>query len=97
MKTRKLSEAIDTQRVKADLAELNRLRRFLINSRTAGYTRWLLDSIDDYVEQITGDRTTLHSEASNLSDSVPSLPVLPAVQFLFGLHTPRAPRSGADQ
>ncbi len=65
-RTRKLSEAIDTLRVKADLVELDRLRSYLIKNRTAGYTRWLLDSIDDYVEQITGDRTTLHGKSSNV-------------------------------
>lgn len=64
-RTRKLSDAIYTQRVKADLVELDRLRSYLIKNRTAGYTRWLLDSIDDYVEQITGDRSTLHGKSSN--------------------------------
>ncbi|MCP3399917.1 hypothetical protein [Bradyrhizobium sp. CCGB20] len=48
--------------VEAELAELDRLRRFLIRERTLGHTRPLIDAIDDYVEQITGDRTALHAK-----------------------------------
>ncbi|MDN3274157.1 hypothetical protein QWJ07_07885 [Frankia sp. RB7] len=63
---RKLGETIDTHRVKADLVELDRLRSYLVKNKTAGYTRWLLDSIDDYVEQITGDRMTLQRKSSKV-------------------------------
>jgi hypothetical protein len=47
--------------VKTDLAALETLRNYLIKSRTAGHSRELIDAIDDDVEQITGDRTTLHT------------------------------------
>jgi len=57
------------ERVEADLKELERLRSYLIKNRTAGYTRWLLDSIDDYVEQITGDRTALHRKSFSVGDA----------------------------
>ncbi|PPQ20545.1 hypothetical protein CV770_03990 [Bradyrhizobium sp. AC87j1] len=59
---RQMSEAIQAERVRADLAELDRLRSYLIKSRTAGYARPLIDAIDDYVEAITGDRTKLHAQ-----------------------------------
>lgn len=48
--------------VKAELVELERLRNYLIKNRTLGHGRPLIDAIDDYVEQITGDRTTLHAK-----------------------------------
>lgn len=47
--------------VQADLAELDRLRSYLIKNRTAGHVSPLIEAIDDYVEQITGDRTKLHT------------------------------------
>ena len=47
--------------VEAEFVELGRLRRYLIRERTLGYVRPLIEAIDDYVEQITGDRTTLHT------------------------------------
>ncbi len=48
--------------VEAELVELNRLRRYLIRERTLGYVRPLIEAIDDYVEQLTGDRTRLHAQ-----------------------------------
>jgi len=48
--------------VKVELIELDRLRSYLIKSRTLGHPRPLIDAIDDYVEQITGDRTKLHAQ-----------------------------------
>lgn len=50
----------------ADLAELGRLRSYPIRARTAGYARPLIDAIDDYVEQISGDRTALHAKSSSI-------------------------------
>ncbi|MBK3663468.1 hypothetical protein JJE66_19865 [Bradyrhizobium diazoefficiens] len=48
--------------VKAELVELDRFRRYLMQSRI-GHTQPLIDAIDDYVEQITGDRTALHAKS----------------------------------
>lgn len=59
---REMDERIRAARVGADLAQLGRLRIYLIRERTAGYARPLIDAIDDYVEQITGDRTALHAK-----------------------------------
>jgi hypothetical protein len=63
-KMRKMDERIRAAHVQADLAELDRLRRYLIRERTVGHTRPLINAIDDYVEQITGDRTTLHAKSA---------------------------------
>lgn len=52
--------------VKAELVELDRLRCHLIKNITLGRTRPLIDAIDDYVEQITGDRTALHAKSSSI-------------------------------
>ena len=52
--------------VEAELVELDRLRRYLIRERTLGYVRPLIDAIDDYVEQVTGDRTALHAKSSSI-------------------------------
>lgn len=46
--------------VKEELIELERLRSYLIKNGTLGHARPLIDAIDDYVEQITGNRTALH-------------------------------------
>ncbi|TYL92009.1 hypothetical protein FXB40_26545 [Bradyrhizobium rifense] len=56
---REMDERIRAARVGADLAELGRLRSYLIRERTAGYARPLIDAIDDYVEQISADRSAL--------------------------------------
>jgi hypothetical protein len=48
--------------VKADLAELERLRRYLIlNMKSHADGRPLIDAIDDLAEKLTGDRTALHA------------------------------------
>ena len=52
--------------VDAELVELDRLRRYLIRERTLGHARPLIEAIDDYVEQITGDRTRLHAKSSSI-------------------------------
>lgn len=54
--------------VKAELAELDRFRRYLMQSRM-GHTRLMIDAIDDYAEQITGDRTALHAKSSGIGPS----------------------------
>ncbi len=62
---RKLDEEAEAERVKADLAELDRLRRYLIfgtQSRRSGNRGKLMAAIDDYVEEMTGDRTRLHDK-----------------------------------
>lgn len=48
--------------LKAELVELDRLRSYFIRSRILGHARPLIDAIDDYVEQITVDRTRLHTQ-----------------------------------
>lgn len=53
---RKIDEEARAKAVEAELVELDRLRSYLIKSRTLGRPRPLIDAIDDYVEQITGDR-----------------------------------------
>ena len=50
--------------VEVELVELGRLHRYLTRERTLGYVRPLIGAIDDYVEQITGDRTTLHTRTT---------------------------------
>ena len=65
-KMRELMKAIAADRVMADLAELGRLRDYLIKARTAGHPRPVIEAIDDYVEQITGDRTALHAKSSSI-------------------------------
>jgi hypothetical protein len=59
---RKIDEGARAKAVEAELVELDRLRRYLIRERTLGYVRPLINAIDDYVEQITGDRTRLHAK-----------------------------------
>lgn len=51
--------------VKAELLELDRFRRYLMQSRL-GHTRPMIDAIDDYAEQISGDRTALHAKSSSI-------------------------------
>lgn len=63
---RQHAEEARAEAVKAELVELNRLRCYLIRERTLGHTRPLIDAIDDYVEQITGDRTALHEKSSSI-------------------------------
>lgn len=48
----------------ADMAELDRLRKYLIFNRRAhgGDAEKLRRAIDDYVGELTGDRTALHTK-----------------------------------
>ncbi|WP_234685298.1 hypothetical protein [Bradyrhizobium monzae] len=54
--------------IAADLAELDRLRRYLILGRRAhgADAEKLRSAIDDYVEELTGDRTRLHAGSSSI-------------------------------
>ncbi|MDN5003795.1 hypothetical protein ACFQZO_23445 [Bradyrhizobium sp. GCM10027634] len=63
---RQLTAEARARAVEVELAELDRLRRYLIRERMLGYTRPLIEAIDDYVEQITGDRTRLHARSSSI-------------------------------
>ncbi|MHC2277552.1 hypothetical protein ACVME8_004163 [Bradyrhizobium diazoefficiens] len=60
---RKLNEQSRAADIAADLAELDRLRCYLIRGRRAhgADAEELRIAIDDYVEQLTGDRTKLHT------------------------------------
>jgi hypothetical protein len=59
---RQRDEEARAKAIETELVELDRLRSYLIKNRTLGYTPPLIDAIDDYVEQITGDRTALHAK-----------------------------------
>ena len=64
-KLREMARQIQDERVAADLAELDRLRRYLIfKSESGGPRESLLSAIDDYVEALTGDRSKLHDHGS---------------------------------
>ena len=54
--------------IAADLAELDRLRRYLISGLRAhgADADKLRSAIDDYVEELTGDRTKLHVGPSSI-------------------------------
>ena len=59
---RKRRELARAEAVRADLVELERLRRYLMFGKKAGEpASELIDAIDDYVQKLTGDRTTLHT------------------------------------
>ncbi|UPT88719.1 hypothetical protein HAP41_0000006475 [Bradyrhizobium barranii subsp. apii] len=59
---RQRAEEARAEAVKADLAELDRLRKYLISGKNAGEPAdELVSAIDDYVEKLTGNRTTLHT------------------------------------
>jgi hypothetical protein len=58
-------EKAEAARVQADLAELGRLRHYLIfgtQARRSGDCDKLMNAIDDYVEEMSGDRTALHAK-----------------------------------
>ncbi|MBB4391816.1 hypothetical protein [Bradyrhizobium sp. ERR14] len=54
--------------VAADLAELGRLRHYLVFGRkdVRADRDKLMRAIDDYVEEMTGDRTKLHAQGSTI-------------------------------
>jgi hypothetical protein len=60
---RKRREEARAIAVAADLEQLDALRRYLIfHTKARVPARELIDAIDDYVEKLTGDRRTLHSQ-----------------------------------
>lgn len=64
---RKRREAVHAEAVKADLAELEKLRRYLILEWKSGARpQGLIDAIDDCAERLTGDRTALHAKSSSI-------------------------------
>jgi hypothetical protein len=66
-KMRDMADYIHKNRVNADLAELNRLRRYLIfKTESGGPREALLSAIDDYVEALTDDRRRLHGQNSSI-------------------------------
>lgn len=62
---RQRAEEARAETVKAALVELDRFRRYLMQSRL-GHAQALVDAIDDYAGQITGDRTALHAKPSSI-------------------------------
>ena len=61
-KERRWREEAHAAAVAADLAELQKLRHYLIfNAKARVPTRDLIDAIDDHAEKLTGDRTALHA------------------------------------
>ena len=61
---RQRAEEVRAEAVAADLAELGRLRHYLIfgrKDRRADREK-LMSAIDDYVGEMTGDRTALHAK-----------------------------------
>ncbi|MET4804594.1 hypothetical protein [Bradyrhizobium sp. LB11.1] len=58
---RKIDEEARAADIAADLVELDRLRHYLIFKRRADAEK-LRSAIDDYAEQLTGDRTALHTK-----------------------------------
>lgn len=64
---RKRQDEIDDGNRKADLKEIAALRHYLIFNRQSRVDAHdLISAIDDYVEKLTGDRTTLHSKSSSI-------------------------------
>ncbi|MET4739639.1 hypothetical protein ABIF73_003778 [Bradyrhizobium japonicum] len=61
---RKRDEEARAADIAADLDELGRLRNYLIFKRRAhgADAEKLQSAIDDYAEQLTGDRTALHAK-----------------------------------
>ncbi|MGL9622410.1 hypothetical protein QRQ56_30995 [Bradyrhizobium sp. U531] len=65
---RKLGDQARADAIVADLGELERLRRYLVFGRKDGRANVdkLVRAIDDYVEEMTGDRTKLHARGSSI-------------------------------
>ncbi|MHC4040609.1 hypothetical protein [Bradyrhizobium sp. 23AC] len=65
---RQRDEEARAQDIASDLAELGRLRYYLIFGRKdfRADREKLMKAIDDYVEEMTGDRTRLHAQASSI-------------------------------
>jgi hypothetical protein len=64
---KKMRDESRAKNVEADLNGLNKLRNYLLfDSRTRVSGLPLMDAIDDYVEKLTGDRTTLHAKSCSI-------------------------------
>ena len=64
---RQRAEAARQEAIKADLEQLAALRDYLIfKKRSREPAEELIKAIDDYVENLTGDRTMLHSKSSSI-------------------------------
>jgi hypothetical protein len=67
---RKWREEAHAASVAADLEQLGALRKYLIFEWKAGVSAdSLLDAIDDYAEQLTGDRRALHAQHHSIGGS----------------------------
>jgi hypothetical protein len=63
----KRREAARLEAVKADLEQLDALRKYLIFKKRSGVPATeLISAIDDYVEKLTGDRRTLHGQSHSI-------------------------------
>src|ERR1700761_7346668 len=57
----------DAEAIEADLAELDRLRRYQIFSMKSTLNgRPVIDAVDDLAEKLTGDRTALHAKKHSI-------------------------------
>jgi acetyl-CoA carboxylase alpha subunit len=66
-KKRKFEEDQRQKAIAADLEPLRSLRDYLIFRRQSRVPADdLISAIDDYVEKLTGDRTTLHAKSSSI-------------------------------
>jgi hypothetical protein len=66
-KHRKWREEAHAAAVAADLEQLAVLRKYLIFDRKAGVSAdSLIKAIDDYVENLTGDRRALHAQHQSI-------------------------------
>ena len=66
-KQRKWREEAHAAAVAADLEQLAALRKYLLFNRKAGISaESLIEAIDDYVENLTGDRRALHAQHQSI-------------------------------
>jgi hypothetical protein len=69
-KLRKWREEAHAAAVAADLEQLAALRKYLLFDRKAGISAdSLIEAIDDYVENLTGDRRALHAQHHSIGGS----------------------------
>lgn len=63
----KRHEAAHAEAIKADLDQLEALRRYLIAGWKSGpRPQALIDALDDTAGKLTGDRTALHARSSSI-------------------------------
>lgn len=66
-KLRKWREEAHAANVKADLEQLEKLRRYIVfNWKSGARPEALKNAIDDCAEILTGDRTALHEKGSSI-------------------------------